>query len=57
MIVSSSDFERRVARLSATIYSRVFNAPPPSSQQIAVAKYPSNCRVVYLFDFELRRTN
>ena len=47
-IVSSRAFERRVARLSAAIRSRVMTwgrlTPPPPSKS-RVAKYPSNCGV------------
>ena len=46
-IVSSRAFERRIARLTAAIHSRVMTrgrlTPPPSKSR--VAKYPSNCRV------------
>ena len=45
-IVSSRAFERRVARLSTAIRSRVMTwgrLTPPSKSR--VAKYPSNCRV------------
>ena len=51
-IVSSRAFERRIGRLSAAIRSRVMTwgrlTPPPLSKS-RVAKYPSKCRVKFIY--------